>query len=371
MKIGIYTIHTSYNYGALFQAYATQRALEKMGYETELVNLYPIEEERKNESKILSFKIKSLIIFLYAMLNPKIRVRFKRFRSFRSEMSLSKRYYTIDEIYNNPPVYDIHLVGSDQVWNLESGIPKQAFYFLDFLPKDVIKISYASSFGISAIDKQYYSRLKQLLSTFKAISVREDEGVKIVSEATGLEAKQVMDPTFLLSDHEWSSLTTVDPIIKGDYIFCYGFDNSERSRSILSAIRKRTSLPIVYVGVGLTFPIKVDCFFKEAGPREFINLMINAKLVCTGSFHGIAMSIHLRKSFFSTVHPTRNSRMKSMLRKLGLEHRQLDEFNTLFDMTDEELYIDYKIIENEIKYCCEYSLDWLKNTIDSFDITKV
>ena len=31
MKIGIYTIHSAYNYGAMFQAYSTQKTLEKLG----------------------------------------------------------------------------------------------------------------------------------------------------------------------------------------------------------------------------------------------------------------------------------------------------------------------------------------------------
>jgi len=370
MKIGIYTIHTPYNYGAMLQAYATQKALEKLGYEAELVNFYTSEEEKVNESKILSWRFKSFLDFLYARVNCKIYKRHRKFKEFHSKMKLSKRYYSLDEIYDHPPEYGVHLVGSDQVWNIENGLPQRDFYFLDFLKSGEIKMSYASSFGTSKIDKTYYESLKMLLSTFKVISVREDDGVNIVKNATGLVPKQVMDPTFLLNTQEWSKLFASKPIIKGEYIFCYGFDKSEKSYAMISAIRERLKLPVIAVLVSRSFRIKVDRYMREAGPEEFLNLAKYAAFICTGSYHGAAFAIHLRKSFFVTIHPTKNSRMETLLKRIGLENRQLRDVNKILQMSDDELFIDYANFEDRIYDTACDSMRWLKENLQNLEFNK-
>jgi hypothetical protein len=364
MKIGIYTIHAHYNYGAMFQAYATQKALEKLGHEAELVNVYTKKEEFENEYRIFSFKPKQFVIYLYSKLNPKVRLKFKRFREFHANMKLSRRYCTVEEIYTYPPKYDIHLVGSDQVWNLEKGFPSNPYYFLDFLGSNDIKIAFASSFGASQIDKNYEDKLKSLISSFKAIAIREDEGVAIIEKATGIKATQVLDPTFLLDEKEWSELDGSNKaLVEGEYVFCYGFDGSDKSKEMIESIREKLKLPIVVVSVSIFFPFKVDKFIQEAGPREFINLVKNAKFVCSSSYHGIAFAIHFKKNFFSTKHPSRNSRMLTMLKKVNLIDRQLENPKDILQMSDEQLAIDYQLIENEIEKATDSSKSWLdKNT---------
>lgn len=365
MKIGIYTIHADNNYGAMFQAYGTLKALQKLGHDPELVHLYSLEEEKRNENKLVSPQIKSIITYLYARLNKKVRLKHKRFKEFHTNMKLSKRYYSLDEIHNTPPEYDIHLVGSDQVWNLERGFNN--YYFLDFLDEGEKKISFASSFGTSKIDEKHSETLKSMLSSFNAIAVREDDGVNIIKQTTGLVASQVMDPTFLLDTNEWADLATDERIIKEDYIFCYGFDGSEKSNEILKATRQKFGLPLVVVSISLFFPFKVDYFIQEAGPAEFLNLVKNASFVCTSSFHGVAFAIHFRKSFFSTKHPTRNSRMNSLLKPLGLIDRQLEKPKEILKMTNEELYIDYTEIELKIEQAKKDSLKWLEMALLSLN----
>ncbi|WP_282054692.1 polysaccharide pyruvyl transferase family protein [Maribacter luteus] len=365
MKIGIYTIHADYNYGAMYQAYATQKALENLGYKAELVYLHSEKERKKFENRILTFQLKSLLKFLYARLNPKVGLKYKRFRAFHAKMNLSKRYYSIDEIYNSPPKYDIHLVGSDQVWNLQNGFYGRGYYFLNFLDDNAVKTSYAPSFGTSDIDSKYNDELKSYLSSFNTISVRETDGVNIIKKATGITATEVMDPTYLLDVDEWNDLISDDPILKGDYIFCYGFDGSAKSNEMLQAARKRLDMPLVMVSISLFFPLKVDKFVQEAGPVEFLNLVKNASFVCTSSYHGMAFAIQYKKSFFGTKHPTRNSRMNTMLGKLGLLDRQLDDPGKILEMGDDQLFIDYSKYESKITKAKTDSLNWLKASLQS------
>jgi hypothetical protein len=362
MKIGIYTIHSAYNYGAMFQAYGTQKGLEKLGYDSEFVNLYPYAAEKKNENRIFSFQLKPMLTYIYCKVNPKVQLKYKRFREFHSQMKLSKRYYSLDEIYNTPPKYDIHLVGSDQVWNLQQGLADRPYYFLDFIDNSERKISYAASFGTSKVDNKYNSELKSLLSGFDAIGVREDDGVTIVEESTGLEATQVLDPTFLLNAEEWSELSA-ERIIKEDYILYYGFDNSELSKQLIINLKKRLNLPVVALSGGISFPFKVDYFIQEAGPKEFVALFKHATFICASSFHGVAFAIHFRKSFLSIKHPTRNSRMETVLNKFDLMGRQAVNGNDVLEMSDQQLFIDYPIIEEKIESERARSLNWLNDNV--------
>lgn len=363
MKIGIYTIHSAYNYGAMFQAYGTQKAIEKLGYDSEFVNLYPYSAEKKNENKICSFKLKPFLTFIYCRVNPKVQLKYKRFRDFHAQMKLSKRYYSVDEIYNFPPKYDIHLVGSDQVWNLERGFSNRPYYFLDFIDNGEKKISYASSFGTSKIDKKHHKKLKSLLSNFNTIAVREDDGVHIIKEATGIDAIQVLDPTFLLNAKEWSELASSKRLIEQDYVLYYGFDNSELSRQLIINLKKRLNLPVVAISGGISFPFKVDHFIQEAGPKEFVNLFKHASFICASSFHGLAFAIHFRKSFFSVKHSHRNSRMETVLNKFDLFDRQAVNANEILELTDEQLFIDYSKIEDKIEFERTRSLNWLKDNL--------
>jgi len=369
MKIGIYTIHSAYNYGAMLQAYATQKTLEKLGHQVEFVNLYPLELEKKNESKIISWNLKLFIIYIYSCLNPKVRSKHKKFRKFRSLMNMSKRYYSLDEIYDNPPKYDIHLVGSDQVWNLEKGFQEKNFFFLDFLTENETKISYASSFGTSTISTNCNDKLFEFLKGFKAISTREREGVGIIKRATGLDSKHVLDPTFLLTCDEWNSFS-IEPEIKGDYILCYGFDGSEKSKEMIFSVKKRLNIPVIVISVSLFFPFKLDRFIHEVGPSEFLGLVKNAKFICTSSYHGMALAINYRKSFIGTLHPTRNARMKSMLSKFDLEKRQLNNPKEILNMADDELYIDYSKIDSKITKAIKDSYMWLNSNLEVIESEK-
>lgn len=365
MKIGIYTIHNSYNYGAMLQAYATQHVIEKMGFEVEFVHLYTKKQERLNKYSNLSLNIKSIASFLFAQLNLGIKKRIRNYNRFLDKFKLSKRFLTFEDLKNEIPCYDIHLVGSDQVWNLESGFPSIPVFFLEFIGSHKTKISYASSFGGVMVSANSIQRLKSSLIEFSNVSVREESAVNIISKYVGIQSKQVLDPTFLVNSNEWDEILE-KPKIEGDYILCYGFDGSSVSKEMLLAIKKRLNLPIIVVSVSLFFPFKVDKFIRSAGPKEFLGLIKYAKFICSGSYHGMALAINFRKSFFGTKHPTRNSRMQSMLSKFGLEHRQLECPKDILNMNDNNLFIDYTKHEIKINEAINDSYLWLVETLKSY-----
>jgi len=360
MKIGILTIHTSFNYGAMLQAFALQAAIMKLGYNVQIIDYYPKELERSNLLRNITSDAKQIIKYLYARFNPNIQKKIHRFDKFRNQMQLTKRYYNKKELYQNPPSFDIYMVGSDQVWNMEKGF--DPFWFLDFINHKP-KISYASSFGTVTIPNEHKEKLKKYLSSFEDISVRENDGVIIIKEAANLEASQVLDPTFLLTRSEWSRLGAKRQY-EGEYILAYGFSNSIEFIQLIDNVKKRYPLPVIAIAIGVHSSINADKCFINTGPNEFIALFRDAKAICTDSFHGLAFSIHFRKTFFTIPHPTRNSRLKSLLDLLKLNERQFSDSSMVLKLKEEELNINYENIEALIQINIEKSMKFLKNSIE-------
>lgn len=370
-KIGVFTIHGAYNYGAMLQAYATIRKLEQLGFDAEVYNFLSREYELARENRALPKSLKELFNFFYCRVDRKIKLRYSRFKSFHDEMKLSTRVFSLDDVYSNPPKYDVNIVGSDQVWNLQKGFKDKNFYFLDFLKPESLKMSYASSFGTSTIENRYNDKLKKLLTSFHALSVREDDGVEIIKNATGLDAQQVLDPTFLLSDSEWNAVAGEEDLIEEPYILYYGFSKDKKIEDIVNAFSKKLNLPVIAVSPGIHFPFKVKRVYKEAGPKEFINLVRQANLVLTGSFHGLAFAINYAKDFYLIEDSKRNSRMLSALRLFRLENRVVLSASEVANLKQEDMRIDYNITGVLLAEKRLESINWLNTAVLSLLNAKV
>lgn len=338
MKIGIYTIHACNNFGAVLQAYATATYLRNQGYDSELVNIMSKDQEKRCRYIGKWTSLKGIICNILSSVNPKIHAKSKNFTEFRNRLPLSKRYYCNSEYVSNPINYDLHLVGSDQVWNVERGLG-DCFYYLPFLNNTTRKASFASSFGNVQAAQKYKDEIKAMLSTFSSISVREEDACEFLCNDCNLKAVNVLDPTFLLSSREWDEISGAEAIIKSKYILYYGFDHSEECGDILKEIKKLMGFPVIGISVGTRSPYHFDCFYQEAGPNEFLNLIKNASLVLTSSFHGMALSLNFRKQFIVIKHGTRMSRMESTLSQFGLKDRIIVNKSELHKML--KVPIDY------------------------------
>lgn len=309
MKIGIYTI-IAQNYGAQLQAYATAKYLQRVckGQTVELVNI------KRQYFGLVYWKriIKSFL--------PSELLRLHRFNKFQSLSSITKSY-KCEELINAPLHYDLHIVGSDQVWNISNGMKDHIVYFLPF-HTDVPKVALASSFGTSSIPQNLKSRVYEFLKDFDSIAVRETEGVKILSDI-GIEAQEILDPTFWLDSEEWEKLAGDKPLITGDYIFAFGFETSNQNPQLfMDCVKNIYGLPVV--GLITYRKFKYDKRCETYGPLEFLNIIKYAKLVITSSFHTIVFSLMFQKNFYLLKHSTRNSRMDSLLAKLNLRNRIID-----------------------------------------------
>ena len=74
------------------------------------------------------------------------------------------------------------------------------------ISRDSLLIAFASSIGREQIDDNEYVIMKQLLSNYEAISVREDSAKKIIG-SMGYSVTHLLDPTLLLEKEEWKVCT--------------------------------------------------------------------------------------------------------------------------------------------------------------------
>lgn len=139
MKVDIITRHSVPNYGSLLQSYATQKAIEKMGHESEIINYVRYEERYKNLASTLvkgkkwdkNFVLRTIYKIIQS---PNYSKMYKRFAKYKKEIlkETELEYGSIKELEDNLPIADVYCSGSDQIWGSIGTVDYDEAYFLEF-----------------------------------------------------------------------------------------------------------------------------------------------------------------------------------------------------------------------------------------------
>ncbi|MBO5213253.1 MAG: polysaccharide pyruvyl transferase family protein [Clostridia bacterium] len=367
--IGVCIKYFHANYGGMLQAYATVSMLEKQGLNYELIQY---EKKRTTVEKIRSLPRllnRVLLNDKYETLKKRIGekrhpefarnngVRLAAFRKFEKEKftKLSPVFVGYDGLCQGSRRYSAVITGSDQLWS-PAGLPTN-YYNLMFVPDDVLKISLASSFGVTEIPWYQKKRTRQFLNRIEHVSMRENRGSEIVKELTGREVDTILDPVFFLSKEEWDQRVPDEKIISEPYVFAYFLGANPEYRSVVTKFAKQKGLKVValrhmdqYVPGDESFG---DIAPYDVDPKYFLNLLRNAEYVFTDSFHGTAFSVINEKQFIvfnryqegSSV--SKNSRIDTLCQNFGLESRRYQPGKDLIELTSE--LIDYSVVSERFK----------------------
>lgn len=364
MKVSIITIHRVLNYGTVLQAFATQELIKDLGCEVEIIDYITEVRGLKNiflwyPESLKHSKLKKIMYILSRF--PANLLKNISFSKFISEHYIltKQKYYTINDIKQNPPLSDVYLVGSDQVWNSKYNQMIDRGFFLDFGDTNVKRISFASSFGVSELEKNEFIETKKLLSNFNSISVREDTGVKIINNM-GYDADLVLDPTLMLNSEKWSSYIK-DKKIKRRYVLLFTLYNEDNGATKYARqIADELGIEVIQLYWKPKKRPGVDRIAIYKSPFEFLRYIRDAEYVVTNSFHGVAFALDFNKQFITVARSEFNSRLESILRLCRLESRYI---SNKFDINEALSTIDYssvnEILENERKN----SLSYLKQAI--------
>lgn len=327
MRIGIITIHKLINFGTALQAYALQHYLQKTtGYQVELIDyVFPNRYHKKRKNFIKS--IKGMVRFLLDCLFEEKFAYNKKFRDFRNKYFIlsEKRYTNVCSLSKNPPIYDVYITGSDQVWNTQT-VNNDPNFYLCFAPKDKPKIAFSACFSNNSLEDKYRESIRERLSNYKYIGVREKSAVDIIKGlniSQDIVVKNTCDPTLLLSIEDYHNLSVNSKLdIQGKYILVYAlmyaFNPYPALDKIINQLSKQTNLPIIVIG-DRRFRYKGKYkFIKGIGPIDFLWLYEHAFYVVTSSFHGLMFSLIYRKPFTVISASEGDCRIKDTLDTLGL-----------------------------------------------------
>lgn len=384
-KIGIITLyHNNYNFGGLLQAYALPTAVKKyLGIPAEQIDyLFLPEQETKTEKAKKNISISKIInlvgfLFFNRLEKSNLNKRKKAFEQFMKDIPHSDRVYGYDNICESLKVYNTFICGGDQIWIDCKKMPwfrteDSRVFTLRFVPDKVKKISYAPSMAVLELTEEFKKEFCIGVNRLDRVSVREKRSLPVLRKLTDKPVTVVVDPVLLLKESDWLKEINCSGK-KGKYILCYLLSDSISQRKATTKLSKKLNYKII------TFPHilhnivrKCDLFFGDirdysSGPREFIELIKNAEMVITDSFHACVFSMIFKTPFAvfergnTDEKGDMNSRIYDFLEEYHLENQLVTE-KELTEM-QEIPKIDFTYAHEHWEKRREESLKYLKNAL--------
>ncbi len=389
-KIGIAAVTYKDNFGSALQTYATQYTLEKLGYDARIFEIKGIYR---------GIMIKKLLYYAGRIFDPvEAKYLFANLSSrSRKQVSVSTDQFANDMKVRHQMYQDFNMrwnkmlpivkgwkglrkqasemdavvVGSDQLWRPSNIVG--CYYTLEFVPDEVKKIAFSTSFGVPELPARLHKHAKKFLSRIEHISVREDSGAEIVKIESGRDATVVCDPTMMLTAEEWMHIQDEKPFAQGKYILMYLMGDNPGQRDFVKALSKQTGCRIIGLLHGATYISYDEDVVDEkpynVGPAEFINLIRNAEYVCTDSFHCCVFSILNSTKFFAFRRwPdgskfSANDRLYTLLKFTGLERRMLDGGENVSKCAEDD--IEFTEVLPRVEKRRKESMEFLVNALNA------
>lgn len=312
VAINTYCKYTSY--GSMLQCFALTKVLENLGVDSFLVNEWPHMTAEKYAELLFPFDLTHLRYWLFYTMHKNLLLKqytnSQRFVEDNIKISYFNGY---EAIKSSPPVADLYLSGSDQVFHPDQCNP---LFFLDYVDDKDKKVSYAASMGKIEIADGKRKEFERLLKSFSSISIREDDAAKVISECLNRNVEVHIDPTFLINKEDWRKIAMEYPVSK-PYVLVYPLFWDKSLNKELRSIHNKYDIDVITVGNSYTNAFATKHIW-DASVQQFLWLIDNAQAVITSSFHGVSLSTILNKKVSIVVDPNSSSRLNSLIHNLGL-----------------------------------------------------
>lgn len=383
-SIALINFHYAHNYGAVLQSLALYTFLKQKGYDVQVINYQPYYQKqyyiqypnpviaaywryrmcwREPRNLRLYQAVRWAASTLYGYRKAgKRAIVIQAFQPFVDKhLNQTQKYSTLHALRKNPPLADIYICGSDQIWNPDVTFGLDPAYFLDFGNQQTKRIAYAvspcSALDISIFDEQ----LMKFLPAFDAISLRENEKRNEIEQIYKNKVHLCMDSTFLLSQEDYQSYE--EPIDEQEpYILVYAFketDGNKLIREVLDAVTRLLPYPVVDISLEhIAWNQEVRRRYAVT-PGQFLSYCKNAKYIVTNSFHGTAFSIIYRKQFVSVAKTGTARRMTELMETLGMANALIRGKQQITVLP----VIDYAASEEQITHRTNDSKIYLSNVV--------
>ena len=327
-KIAILTTHRANNFGAMLQAYSLVTACRELGANAEILDWrHPFFEWQYHTAWRMHRNPIPAIKHLWWYITKESEVR-RRFEEFRSLLPLSPVINNRSELEKIENIYDIFIVGSDQVWNpINTSIDSINFdraCLLDFVTRKK-KYAYAASIGRQAISPpELLSEFVNAWKSFDGITMRESAGSNYVEEQISRKIETVVDPVLLHDKDFWRDMAKIKQS-DSEIILVYNIRRFQQLRNVAEELAKKEGLKIVDLLVP-AITEKRSSTTVCAGPLDFLSYVNSAKYIVTDSFHASAFATIFGKKLYVQYNQQKgnaNSRMDTLFSWAGVEGKEI------------------------------------------------
>lgn len=351
MKVAIITILDNINFGTYLQALATGFVIKSLGHDVEIIRYTRPIMTLNGYPKII-LKERGFLSWLKHRNDIKkiVELRNKDFAFLSGYFPVTKEYTSFEALQQNPPVADVYITGSDQVWNSVYNRGVDRSYYLDFAPLGRRRVAYAASIGMEDFPEQEKPLVYSLLKKYDTITVREKTAQQILKRMD-ISSDVVLDPTLLLSGKQWNEIANNPHLhLQEKYLLVYSVERRQQDELIdyyAKIIAKKKGLLIYQVSYGGKNK-RLSCadkYYGNATPDVFLRLIHSANYVVVSSFHGTAFAINFNKQFITISANRFNSRVHNLLVMTSLQERLIN--NKSIDVTSLK-DIDYTVVNTEL-----------------------
>ena len=361
--MNIYTVtYLNPNYGSVMQAYALQKKLIELGATPAIIlqdrnntlikktkKFFKFLKPRKHYSLIMRFKTENLQRWKY-------KKKIEKLKGFINNNINTICTKNATEFVKTLKSDDLLLAGSDQIWSMINGQLSDWYTFnWQGIPKNMIKVSYAASVGLSKLSDVQINEYVKKLSGFTYISFREEQTRDCLSELLQCPVRCDIDPTLLYDESFWNTITA-QRINKKPYVFVYMLRPDRKLIDMAREIAKRKNYEVIYTGL-LPDKFRGVKTVYDAGISDFLSYIKYADYIITNSFHGTVFSIIYKRQFVNVEIASTSSRAKNLLKIAHIEDRMICSIKEL-NILDEK--IDYTIVDTLINNKRKESIEYLK-----------
>ena len=370
MKVAILTWATNTNnYGSILQAYALQSFLEDNKYENELLDYYPRVGDYLWPCSLGLYRKKVL-----KKIKRKFATKKTKDNSWKEELNrccqsfvdkklnVSKKYNGLEEIKEANNDYDAFICGSDQIWSMQRVI--NPVYYLTWVDEGKGKIAYAPSIPSGKFNDKKEKALIDNTKGFIDISIREEKAAKEIGYLLNRDIISALDPTLLVEDDFWVEKTKTHNNSK--YILCYFLGQNSKYRQCVQETKDKTGYKVKVVPFNEeSFDINGEIKYG-VGPEEFIDLVRNAEIVLTDSYHGTIFSIIFEKKFvlfkrfIDGEKKDENDRIYDLAEKLKIEEHISDASDFSYEKNKNP---DYRVVKDYLRKERDKSRRFLLNSL--------
>lgn len=308
-RIGVLTYHKCINYGAYWQARSLVEGLRARGCNALLINHHSWRVKLAEWKYALRPTWPTPVPFTDSMLYA---VKILKFFHAFAAMPLSSRV-SLDSP-SKVDDYDLVVVGSDEVWNLNhrwyGGYP---LFFGENVRASRLA-SYAASFGNYDAKNGLEQQWKDRLRSFDAISVRDENSRRIIRDTLAIEPIVALDPCLQFppyTEGRWRG-----PRVP--FVVVYGNNFSERLSGEAHRWARERGYPLLSVGYRNEW---ADKQWLTAGPSAFVQAMARAEAVVTNFFHGCIFALRYERPFICETSSYRSIKLRSLMALVGAERR--------------------------------------------------